>query len=54
MSFHPAETTDQVLDVALVGGPNALEARGSGGGSAVKPKLPRRKRGGDDTVVATA
>ncbi|GGR40190.1 endopeptidase La [Deinococcus ruber] len=56
MRFHPCETADQVLDVALVGGLAALEARGNGGGSVstAKPKAPRRKRGTDDATIATA
>ncbi|WP_425147941.1 endopeptidase La [Deinococcus sp.] len=57
MRFHPAETADQVLDVALVGGLAALEARGHGGGSVTpetKPKSSRRKRGGDEAAIATA
>jgi ATP-dependent Lon protease len=56
MTFHPCDTADQVLDVALVGGLKALEARGNGGGSVVpeaKPKPSKRKRGGDE-AVATA
>ncbi len=56
MHFHPAETADQVLDVALVGGLKALEARGNGGGTVTpeaKPKPARRKRGSDE-AVATA
>ncbi|MFC4452275.1 endopeptidase La [Deinococcus sonorensis] len=52
MRFHPAETADQVLDVALVGGLAALEARGTGGGGS-KPKATRRKRG-EDGAPATA
>jgi len=45
-----------VLNVALVGGLKALEARGNGGGSVApetKPKASRRKRGGDE-AIATA
>ena len=56
MTFHPCETADEVLNVALVGGLKALEARGNGGGSVVpeaKPKASRRKRGGDE-AIATA
>ena len=56
MTFHPCETADEVLNVALVGGLKALEARGNGGGSVApetKPKASRRKRGGDE-AIATA
>ena len=60
MTFHPCETADEVLDVALVGGLKALEARGNSGGSLplviapeAKPKASRRKRGGDE-AIATA
>lgn len=47
MRFHPCETVDEVLDVALVGGLKALE-RGAGlsnvGGN-VTPETPKRKTG---------
>ncbi|ANE44301.1 endopeptidase La [Deinococcus puniceus] len=47
MRFHPCETVDEVLDVALVGGLKALE-RGAGLsniGSNVTPETPKRKTG---------
>jgi ATP-dependent Lon protease len=47
MRFHPCETVDEVLDVALVGGLKALE-RGAGLsniGSNVAPETPKRKAG---------
>jgi len=46
MTFHPCETLDQVLDVALVGGLRALE-RGGDGGSNPKRKTTRRSKTGD-------
>ncbi|UQN05145.1 endopeptidase La [Deinococcus sp. QL22] len=47
MRFHPCETVDEVLDVALVGGLKALE-RGAGLsniGSNATPETPKRKTG---------
>ncbi|MDV6375699.1 endopeptidase La [Deinococcus arenicola] len=41
MRFHPAETVDQVLDVALVGGLKALET--PRGGEAVAPAAGKRR-----------
>ena len=43
MRFHPCETVDQVLDVALVGGLKALETPREAAGTAPVPPLPKRK-----------
>lgn len=45
MRFHPAETVDQVLDVALVGGLKALETPRDGTLSAPEPKRKGSRRG---------
>ncbi|THF69763.1 endopeptidase La [Deinococcus sp. Arct2-2] len=44
MRFHPCETVDEVLDVALVGGLKALE-RGAGLSNVPAPETPKRKTG---------
>jgi ATP-dependent Lon protease len=50
MTFHPCESLDEVLDVALVGGIAALEGRATPGGTtgpATKRRSNRRKDDGD-------
>ncbi len=42
LDLHAAENLDEILDIALVGGMEALESRNGGGGGA-KEKPSRRK-----------
>ncbi len=51
LDFHPSESLDEVLDVALVGGLKALEANGDGGDGNTPKKNSRKRRKNDGTAA---